>query len=170
MPAKTPAHPFYERLSLVLIGLLSLGYIIIQGKEVLDPLIFGFLFAILLYPMASFLERKLRLPRAIACLLAILLMLAFISGIIYLVGSQISNLASDWPQLKGQVSQSLDNLKEWIQSAFHITAKKQMSYVNSTTKKIMESGADVLGTTFGAISSLALFYLFILIFTFFILL
>ena len=170
MPVKKPAHPFYERLSLVLIGLLSLGYIIIQGKEVLDPLIFGFLFAILLYPMASFLERKLRLPRAIACLVAIILLLAFVSGVLYLVGSQMSNLASDWPQLKSQVSQSLDDLKGWIQSAFQITAKKQMSYVNSTTKKIMESGADVLGTTFGAISSLALFYLFILIFTFFILL
>jgi len=170
MPAKIPVHPFYERLSLVLIGLLSLGYIIIQGKEVLDPLIFGFLFAILLYPSASFLERKLRIPRAIACLVAILLLLAFIAGIVYLVGSQISNLASDWPQLKSQVSQSLDNLKDWIQSAFHITAKKQMNYVNSTTKKIMESGTEVLGTTFGAISSLVLFYLFILIFTFFILL
>lgn len=170
MPAKTPVHPFYERLSLVLIGLLSLGYLIVQGKEVLDPLIFGFLFAILLFPMASFLERKVRLPRGLACLTAILLLLGFISGIIYLVGSQISNLASDWPQLKSQVSQSMDDLKDWIQSAFHITAKKQMTYVNDTTKKIMESGADVIGTTFGAISSLALFYTFILIFSFFILL
>ncbi|MCO5949721.1 AI-2E family transporter [Mucilaginibacter flavidus] len=170
MPARKPAHPFYERLSLVLIGLLSLGYIIIQGKEVLDPLIFGFLFAILLYPTASFLERKLRLPRAIASLVAILLMLAFISIVLYLVGSQISNLASDWPQLKGQVSQSLDDLSEWVQKAFQINAAKQMNYLHSTQQKIMASGTEVIGTTFGAISSLVLFYLFILIFTFFILL
>jgi predicted PurR-regulated permease PerM len=170
MPTKTPAHPFYERLSLVLIGLLSLGYIIIQGKEVLDPLIFGFLFAILLFPIATFLEKKLRLPRAIACLFSIILLIAFIGVILYMVGSQISNLASDWPQLKSQVSQSLEDLKGWIQSAFHITAKKQMSYLHSTTQKIMESGTDVIGSTFGAVSSLMLFYTFILIFTFFILL
>jgi len=170
MPAKTPVHPFYERLSLVLIGLLSLGYIIIQGKEVLDPLIFGFLFAILLYPVARFLEKKIRLPRAIACLMAILLLVAFIGGILYAVGSQISNLANDWPQLKGQVSQSLSDLQDWIQSAFHVNASKQMTYVHNTTQKIMASGADVLGTTFGAVSSLMLFYTFILIFTFFVLL
>lgn len=170
MPPKIPVHPFYERLSLVLIGLLSLGYIIIQGKEVLDPLIFGFLFAILLYPVARFLENKIRLPRAVAGLMAILLLVTFIGGILYAVGSQISNLASDWPQLRGQVHQSLGDLRDWIQSAFHINASKQMSYVNNTTRKIMSSSADVLGTTFGAVSSLMLFYTFILIFTFFILL
>jgi len=170
MPVKTPVHPFYEKLSLVLIGLLSLGYIIVQGKEMLDPLIFGFLFAILLFPIAAFLERKLRLPRALACLFAILLMVGFIGGILYLIGSQISNLAGDWPQLKSQVDQSLGDLSEWIQKAFHINTTKQLTYVHDTTQKIMASGADVLGSTFGAISSLALFYVFILIFTFFILL
>jgi predicted PurR-regulated permease PerM len=170
MPAKKPLHPFYERLSLVLIGLLSLGYIIIQGKEVLDPLVFGFLFAILLFPTAHFLERKLRLPRAIASLVSIILLIAFIGGILYLVGSQISNLASDWPQLRSQVKQSVDDLSQWIQQAFHINTTKQMSYVNSTTQKIIASGTDVLGTTFGAVSSLMLFYIFILIFSFFILL
>ena len=170
MTVKKINVPFYERLSLVLVGLIALGYLIIQGKEILDPLIFGFLFAILLLPIANFLEKKLRLPRTLSSLVSILLLLGFIGGILYLVGSQISSLASDWPMLKSQVSQSLDDLSQWVQQAFHINATKQMSYVHDTTKKIMASGADVLGSTFGAISSLMLFYVFILIFTFFVLL
>jgi predicted PurR-regulated permease PerM len=170
MATKTPIHPFYEKLSLVLVGLIALGYLVILGKEVLDPLIFGFLFAILLYPIATFLEKKLRLPRSLSSLASILLLVAFIGSILYLVGSQISNLASDWPMLKSQVGQSLDNLSIWIQSAFNINTTKQLSYVHSTTQKIMASGTDVLGTTFGAVSGLMLFYAFILIFTFFILL
>jgi predicted PurR-regulated permease PerM len=170
MTVKKTTHPFYERLSLVLIGLISLGYLVIQGKEILDPLLFGFLFAILLLPIASFLEKKLRLPRSLSSLASIILLLAFIGGILYLVGSQISGLASDWPMLKSQVGQSLNDLSEWVQSAFHINTTKQMSYVHDTTKKIMASGGNVLGQTFGAISSLMLFYVFILIFTFFILL
>jgi predicted PurR-regulated permease PerM len=170
MTIKKSTHPFYEKLSLVLVGLLALGYLIILGKEVMDPLVFGFLFAILLLPIASFLEKKLRLPRSISSLVSILLLLACVSGVLYLVGSQISNLASDWPMLKSQVGQSLDNLSEWVQHAFNINTTKQLSYVHSTTQKIMASGTDVLGTTFGAVSSLMLFYVFILIFTFFILL
>eukprot|EP01037_Dinobryon_pediforme_P003763 gene3763-3809_t len=118
------------------------------GKELLDPLIFGFLFAILLLPVANFLEKKFRFPRGLSSITSIILLLAFIGLILYLVGSQISNLASDWPMLKSQVNQSVTDLSEWVQRAFHINASKQMVYVQDTTKKIIASGGDVLGQTF----------------------
>jgi len=169
MAVKKTTHPFYEKLSLVLIGFIALGYLVIQAKDVLDPLIFGFLFAILLLPVSNFFEKKCRLPRSASSLLSILLLIGFIFSIGYLVGSQISNLADDWPQLKSQVSESVINLQNWISEAFHVNAAKQMTYVNNTTKKIIASGTSVLGTTFGAISSLMLFYAFMMIFTFFIL-
>ena len=169
MPVKKTHHPFYEKLCLVLIGLIALGYLVIQAKDVFDPLMFGFLFAILLLPVSNFLEQKLRLPRSASSLLSVLLFVGFIFGIMYLVGSQISNLANDWPHLKTQVGQSVNDLQEWISSSFHINSTKQMAYVHNTTQKILSEGTDVLGTTFGAVSSLMLFYAFILIFTFFIL-
>ena len=169
MAVKKATHPFYEKLSIVLVGLIALGYLVIQAKDVLDPLMFGFLFAILLLPVSNFFEKKCRLPRSASSLLSILLLIAFVFGIGYLVGSQISNLADDWPQLKSQVSDSVTNLQGWISGAFHVNAAKQMTYVNNTTKKIIASGTTVLGTTFGAISSLMLFYAFMMIFTFFIL-
>lgn len=170
MSAKKLIAPFYERLALTLIGFLALGYLIIIGKDLLDPMIFGFIFAILLLPIANFLEKKCRLPRSASSLISILLLIGFVYGVLYLVGSQISKVANDWPMLKNQVTQSLQDLQQWIQTAFHINTEKQMSYVHSTADKLMASGGDVLGTTFGAISSLMLFYVFILIFTFFILL
>jgi len=169
MPTKKIFAPFYEKLALVLVALVALGYLVILAKELLDPLLFGLLFAILLFPVASFFEKRVRLPRGIAVLLAIIMLIAFIGAIGYLVGSQISGLASDWPMLKSQVSQSVDDLSQWIQHAFHINASKQLSYVHSTTQKLMASGGEVAGETVGAISSLMLFYVFILIFTFLIL-
>ncbi|MDB5137074.1 MAG: family transporter [Mucilaginibacter sp.] len=170
MPVKKIAAPFYEKLSLVLVGLIALGYLVILGKEVLDPLIFGFLFAILLLPIGNFFEKKFRLPRSASSFLSILLLIAFVVGILYLVGSQISRLADDWPMLKKQVSQSIDDLSQYISIAFHINLEKQMDYVHNATSKIMSSGTSVIGTTFGALSSLMLFYSFIIIFTFLILL
>jgi len=167
-PKKLDA-PFYERLSLVMVGLLSLGFLIVQGKEILDPLVFGFLFAILLLPVSGFLERKLKLPRSISSLLSIVLLISFVGGILYLVGTQISKLTSDWPQLQKQVGQSVNNLEGWVEDTFHIDLQRQASYLHDTAKKIMASGTEVVGTTFGAVSSLMLFYVFIMIFTFFIL-
>lgn len=161
--------PFYERLSLVLIGMIALGFLITEGKEVLDPMMFGFLFAILLLPIANFLERKCRLPRSASSFAAIVLLVLFITGIVYLVGSQISGLADDWPQLKNQIAETTNDIQHWISITFHVNTAKQMAYVHNTTNKIMASGTSVLGTTFGAVSSLFLFYSFITIFTFFIL-
>ena len=169
MPVKKIAAPFYERISLVLVGLISLGYLIVLAKDLVDPLIFGFLFAILLLPVCSFFEKKLRLPRSLASLVSILMLVAFIGGILYLVGSQISNMADDWPMLKKQVGQSIEDLRQWVESSFHINMAKQMDYVHNATNKLMSSGGSVIGTTFGAVSSLMLFYSFILIFTFLVL-
>ena len=170
MPVKKIIAPFYEKLSLVLIGLIALGYIIIIAKDLIDPLIFGLLFAILLMPIGSFFENKLRLHRSFASLLSILVLIAFIGGILYLVGSQISHLADDWPMLKKQVGQSVEEIREWVENSFHINMEKQMDYVHDATNKLMSSGSNVVGSTVGAISSLLLFYSFILIFTFLILL
>lgn len=161
--------PFYERLSLVLIGLLALGYLVIQGKDVLDPMMFGFLFALLLMPVSNFLERKCRLPRSAASFLSIILLVLFITGIVYLVASQISGLKDDWPLLKNQIAQTSDDIQHWISLKFHVNIAKQSVYIHNTTSKILASGTSVLGTTFGAVSSLMLFYSFIIIFTFFIL-
>jgi len=169
MTPKKITAPFYERLSLVLVGLLSLGFLIVQGKEVLDPLIFGFLFAILLLPVSGFLEQKLRLPRSMSSFLSIILLIAFVGGVLYLVGSQISKLTQDWPMLQKQISQSVKDLQGWVQYAFHLDLEKQKNYVDNTAKKLISSGSDVISTTFGAVSSLMLFYVFIMIFTFFIL-
>ena len=169
MTKKLLAAPFYERLSFVLIGILALGWIINAGKEVLDPMMFGFLFAILLLPVANFFERKLRLPRSISSFLSIILLVLFITGIVYLVATQISNLADDWPLLQKQLIKAGDDIKGYVSHNFNITRRKQMTYVNNTTSKIVESGATVLSTTFGAVGSLLLFYVFIIIFTFFIL-
>ena len=169
MPTKKLLAPFYERLALILIGFCVLGYLVVMAKELIDPMIFGFLFAVLLLPVSNFIEKKCHLPRSASSFISILLLVGFVGSIMYLIGAQISNIASDWPMLQSQVKDSIANLQGWIQTAFHINANKQMSYVNSTADKIMASGTAVLGTTFGAVSSLVLFYVFILIFTFFIL-
>jgi putative permease len=169
MTTKKLLAPFYERLSLVLIGILSLGFLVVQGKEVLDPLVFGFLFAILLLPVANFLEKKIKLPRSMSSLLSILLLVAFVGGILYLVGTQISKLSSDWPMLKKQVGQSINDLTAFIESTFHVDLETPKNYIAKSGEKITTSATVVASTIFGAVSSLMLFYLFIMIFSFFIL-
>ena len=166
---KINAAPFYFKLAIVLVGILSLGYITVLGKEVLCPLVFGLLFSILLLPVAKFIEKKLRLHRGTASALSVLLLLLAIVLILFLIGSQLTSLSQDWPMFKAQLVESLHNLQQWVSSKFHINLEKQMNYLNTATSNIASSTPSVIGATFVTLSSTILFLVFILIDTFFLL-
>ena len=163
------ATPFYTRLAMVLVSLIALFYIAVLGKSILAPLAFGLLFAVLLLPPANFLEHKARLPRSMASLLSVIMLVVVLAAMLYIVGAQVSNLADDWPQFKQQVLSSVNDLQAWISHKFHIRIKQQMTYVNNATSKLLESGGSVLGDVFVSFSSMVLFLVFILIDSFFLL-
>jgi len=124
---------------------------------------------VLLLPIANFLEKKVRFPRSLASLLAVILLILSLVGLLYLVGSQISNLAEDWPQFKQQVLTSVADLQHWISVKFHIRIKQQNSYVDTATSRLLATGSSVISDTILSLSSLILFLIFILIDTFFLL-
>jgi putative permease len=161
--------PFYHKLASVLVSLVTIGYLVILGKSLLSPLIFSCLFSILLLPLASFLENRLHLRRGLASLLAVLLLLAFVSTIVYIVGVQMSDLASDWPQFKTQLESSIAEIQHWIAVKFHINVNKQLTFVKSATSKVLDSGTAVLGVTIISLSSFLLFLVFTFIYTLFLL-
>jgi predicted PurR-regulated permease PerM len=162
--------PFYLKLAAVLFSLIAMVYIVIVAKEILSPLIFSCLFSILLLPFASFLEHKVRLPRSAASMLAVLTLLACIGGLLYVIGSQVSSLASDWPQFQDQLHKTQDGMMDWIRSSFHVTKHKQLTFVANTTNKVVASGGAVVGATLLSLSSILLFLVFTFIYTFFFLL
>lgn len=170
MDLKISQRPFYLKLMCVLVSLIALGYLVIQAKEILSPLIFSCLFSILLLPMASFFEQKCKLPRSAASMLSVILMLSMIGLVLYVIGAQLSNLANDWPQFKHQLDVTVGNLQEWIELRFNIDTAKQLNYVHSATTKVISSGSTVLGATVLSLSSILLFLVFTFIYTFFFLL
>ncbi len=165
-PVKSNSTPFYNKLAKVLFSLIALTFIIIKGKEILSPLVFSCLFSILMLPFAQFLENKVKLPRSAACMLSVLTFLTCIGLVLYTIGSQISNLANDWPQFQAQLSQSLQSVQDWVSTTFHIDQQKQVTYVHNATSKIVASGTAIISATLLSLSSLLLFFVFTFIYTF----
>ncbi|MGY3052596.1 putative permease [Pedobacter sp. UYEF25] len=170
MDIKSIDRPFYVKTMCVLGSLIAFGYLFIIGKEIISPMIFSCLFSILLLPMAAFFERRIKLPRSAASMLSVLLMLSVIGLVLYVLASQLSSLASDWPQFKQQLSLTGTNLQQWIDARFNIDAAKQLNYVHSATTKALASSTTVVGATVLSLSSILLFLLFTFIYTFFFLL
>ena len=144
--------------------------LVIIAKDILSPLIFSCLFSILLLPLATFLENKLRLPRSAASMLSVILMLSAIALVLYVIGAQLSKLAADWPQFKAQLTLTGGNLQRWIDTRFNIDAARQLTYVHSATTKALASSSTVVGATVLSLSSILLFLVFTFIYTFFFLL
>ncbi len=169
MAIQTNKLPFYQKLASVLISLIAIGYLVIQGKQILSPLVFSCLFSILLLPLSSSMERRFGLRRGLASILSILILVAFISTIIYFVSMQVGDLSEDWPQFKIQLNSSLANVQHWIAVKFHINSYKQLTFIKSAAGKALDSGTTVLGSTLLSLSSFILFLVFTFIYTLFLL-
>ena len=79
---------FYARVALILQGLALILLFMYLGKSIFIPLFFAFLIAILLHPLARFLERK-RVPRSLAAIISVLVFVAFIGGLVYFFSHQV---------------------------------------------------------------------------------
>ncbi len=153
-------------MAFVLIILICVGYIAVLGKDLLAPLVFSFLFAMLLLPLARFMEQKFRLPRGLAAILSVIVFTAFVAGVISIIAVQLGTLTDDWPQIKTQISHHIDDLHRWTVNKFHFQWNAQML---ALTKQWNAQAAPVIGTTLIGVSSMILFVVFIFIDTFFIL-
>lgn len=166
---KNISPPFYAKLALVLFSIICLGYLAILGHSLLAPLLASFLLALLLLPLANFLEKKWRFKRSLASILSVILMIAVIACIMMFLASQLTDLGQDWPLLKQQAIHSFEALQVWVSHTFNVNAHKQIDYLKNSATSALASSATVLGATLMTLSSTLLFLAFLLLFTFFIL-
>ena len=162
--------PFYTRLAHVLISIICLFYLAIIGETLLAPLIFAFLFSLLLLPFANFLEIRWKFPRSLSSAVVLLTLILAISAVLFLLLNQLSDLTNDLPAFKAQVLSTSTDLQNWISDTFHVNNREQIDYINSATSEALSKGTTLLGHTLLSVSSLLLFLVFIFLYTFFILL
>lgn len=89
---------------------LAICAILYFGSEILIPMALALLLSILLAPLVSMLQR-LRLPKAVAAISAVLTAFAILSVIAVVVGSTLANLAADLPSYESSLREKAHNLK-----------------------------------------------------------
>jgi predicted PurR-regulated permease PerM len=167
MKPEWASRPYYVKLACILICLLAIGYLSVQGKRLLSPMIFACLFSILLLPLAKFFEYKCKFSRNMAALSSVLLMIIFFGSLFYFLGAQISRLVGDWPLFREQLANAGREAQEWVSQKFHVDVEKQANYVHKATSKVLDSGTVVAGATLYSVSSVLLFLSFTFVYTFF---
>jgi len=94
------------------------------AKDFLIPLSIGAVLATLFLPFCKWMEIK-KIPRAIAALTCLLVLLLAIAGVGTMLGWEISALTKDFATLKLKVTETVDGLQEYIFDHLGIPIEKQ---------------------------------------------
>ncbi|SKA29612.1 Predicted PurR-regulated permease PerM [Chitinophaga eiseniae] len=160
--------PFNARLTFTLLSLILLVYIAHMASSIIIPLLFAFLISIMLLPVTYFLEKR-KFPRGLAAAVAVLLFIIVILLIMLLMGTQMQAFIADFPQLERKLLDTVTSLQEWIDHRFHISSNAQLSYLQKAALGTLGTATSFISQTFLSLSSLIVFVVFVLLYSFFML-
>jgi predicted PurR-regulated permease PerM len=140
---------YYSHYSLVFIALVALVYVLYIGQNIILPLIFSTILAILLNPVVNFLLRK-RFNKILAISLAISIAVIFLGSLIYFIASQISTFTESLPELRNRINSIFADMIAWISVNFNISAPRIKEWVDETKNEGI-GGTEVIQQTIGTI-------------------
>ena len=164
---RTIKLPFYAKLSFILITLICFAFIFCVGKDIITPVLMAFLFAVLLLPIFTLLNVRLKFPRHLAAIICVLIFAAFIVGILVFISYQVKDIANDFDAIKKNVNVFIIEVHKFVKDNFHISIGEQKKYLDTVTKDSVKNGGVVtLGSAILSITDLLIDCTIIPIYTF----
>jgi len=152
MTIKDVNVPFYLKISQILIGMVAFFFIMYIGQDIIIPIVYSLIIAILLDPAVSFLVRK-KVNIFVAITVVMLIAIAILITIIYFISSQITMFADAIPMLQQKFDLLLNQSIDFISSNFGVEASKIHEWLEKTKSEGMGNTSALIGSTLGTVSS-----------------
>lgn len=104
--------------------------ILVYARPFLVPITFAALLAMLLLPVANWLQSK-GIWEALAVLLSILALVAFLALVIFFVSWQISDIAENASKIEAQVREKYQEVQRLVAQEFGISPKEQQQMIEA---------------------------------------
>lgn len=134
--------------SLLIIVTLA-GFLMVIGRAILIPIVTSVFFSMIVYPVCRYAEHWIR-NRALAILLALLLVLLVIGGGIWLISRQFYPIFADLDQIKNLIPGMLEQVIAWVASTFNLEAATAQDWM-------AQVGTRVLNYLLGSIPNPSIF-------------
>jgi predicted PurR-regulated permease PerM len=138
-----------RKITYVLLSIILFIYALIQVRNFLYPIAFGFVLSYLLYPIASRLEKK-GFPRILANLVTIFGGLILLGGILTLAYVTISPMAGDLPNLLKTGAENFSDIVARAGSIFGFNDGETREMVQNQASSAIESGSAFFQNFFTA--------------------
>ena len=162
--------PVYLKLSTITLGLLAFFYILFLGQDILVPLTFSWILAILLNPVVNFLTKR-KINRVVAITMAVIFFLLIVAAIIFFIGSQCSMFRDSFPQLREKFDDFLNQGLTWVSHKFNIRKYKVNTWIAEQKAQGIHAASGMIGDTVtsigGTIVVLLLIPIYIFLFLFY---
>ncbi len=123
--------PTYARLVVILLGVVLTVFVMITAKSILVPLLISGLLAVLISPLASYLERH-HVPKFLAAAISLIILLAVLSGLVFFFYNQLLGFADDLSALNARVSELIAGLNTFLQEHFEGSVPLSMDSLQKT--------------------------------------
>ncbi|CAN5623561.1 AI-2E family transporter [soil metagenome] len=157
--------PFYIRFAFIIIGIIGFAYIMYVGQDIMIPLLFAALIAILINPFCQFLERKTKL-RILSIFISVFLTFLITAGVLYFLADQMAHFSEALPQLKQNFSKLLNDTITWVSGRFNIDTVKINRWIAEQKDEGLSKSTQLLGQTLTAISSIVVIVLLLPVYIF----
>lgn len=144
-PIQEYTIPYVIRLAFALICVTILVYWMYVLDSIIPLLLFSILFAMAMYPLVAWLERK-NIGRVMSITIGILTFTLIGAGVVTLMCYQVADFTEMLPQLIQKVNASLTNVQQWAFDRFKIPPSKQLNELQKYTQNLANSGGAIVGT------------------------
>ncbi len=149
--------PISIKAPLVFMGLLALFTVLYIAKNIVVPLIFSTIIAIVLHPVVNLFVR-IKLNRIVAIIITLFITFLIIASLGVLIFSQASRFTESLPKLVDKFTEILNQVIIWTSGHFNLSNREITQWITQTKNEII--GSLKIGKTIADFGSvLALLFL-----------
>ncbi|MDT8416047.1 MAG: AI-2E family transporter [Flavobacteriaceae bacterium] len=145
--------PFLIRWSLFLMGLYVFVSMLSIAQDIILPLIFATLIAILMSPLVGFLVRK-RINRIVSISFVLLIAFLIFFGFVVLMVSQADMLSRAWPRLSTAFTSLFKEMVVWVSGYTNISREDINIWIDLKQEEFLANSSSAIGDTLNSLSGL----------------
>jgi predicted PurR-regulated permease PerM len=148
-------YPYYLKSTVIMLGLILFVFIIFTLRDILVPICFSVLIAILLNPLVNRLRAN-KVGQVASIVIALLIAFIFIAGVGYFLSRQIAGFSDQLPLMKQKLEQMIGQLQVSISQRFNIGVEKQQAALRDAGQNVKPWLSSTAGTVMNSLATMFL--------------
>lgn len=160
--------PFYARASLIIMGFFTLITMLYIIQDIIVPIIYSILIAILLVPVVDFFVRK-KMNRVLAITCSLILVGIFVLFFTMLLSSRLTSFSESFPKLFEKFYEILDQFVLWVSTQFNVSTIKLNLFITDFKTEMVNNSRTFIGNTINTVGNIVVVMILIPVYVFMIL-